>query len=312
MARTRDWSRARSAAPEAGRNERILVRTYDLLTVAVEKDRGSCPRRNGAGQFLRDRGTDPHGPAPFSPSYGKGLPRLAKGPLAGYPRVYSIAMELISHVDGGVDAASLSAFVASYQAIKPLTLGELWAVPIMLRLGLIENLRRVAVRLSASLRDRGLATDWGERMMTVVEQNPSDLILVLADMARANPPLSSAFLAELTRHLHGQSPHFAFALSWLEHRVSEQGMNIAHLVKMESQAQAIDQVSIGNTITSLRLLSLTDWRDFIESQSTVEQTLHGDPSGVYTNMVPHEISTATPWRRSPSAANSQRMRLRRR
>jgi len=271
--------------PRLEENERILVRTYDLLTVAVEKDRGIVP----AAEWLLDnfyvieeqiRTARRH----FPPSYGKGLPRLAKGPLAGYPRVYSIAMELISHVDGGVDAASLSAFVASYQAIKPLTLGELWAVPIMLRLGLIENLRRVAVRLSASLRDRGLATDWGERMMTVVEQNPSDLILVLADMARANPPLSSAFLAELTRHLHGQSPHFAFALSWLEHRVSEQGMNIAHLVKMESQAQAIDQVSIGNTITSLRLLSLTDWRDFIESQSTVEQTLHGDPSGVYANM----------------------------
>ncbi len=271
--------------PRLEDNKRILVRAYDLVTAAVEKDRGIVP----AAEWLLDnfyvieeqiRTARRH----FPPSYSKGLPRLSKGPVAGYPRVYSIAMELISHVDGSVDAASLNAFVASYQAIETLTLGELWAVPIMLRLGLIENLRRVAVRLAASLRDRGLATDWAERMVSVVEQNPSDLILVLADMARANPPLSSAFLAELTRHLHGQSPHFAFALSWLEHRVSEQGLNIAHLVKMESQAQAIDQVSIGNTITSLRLLSLTDWRDFVESQSTVEQTLRGDPSGVYANM----------------------------
>ncbi len=271
--------------PRLEENERILVRTYDLLTAAVEKDRGIVP----AAEWLLDnfyvieeqiRTARRH----FPPSYGRSLPRLGKGALAGYPRVYSIAMELISHVDGGVDVAGLSAFLASYQAINPLTLGELWAVPIMLRLGLIENLRRVAARLSASLRDRGLATDWGERMVSVVEQNPSDLILVLADMARANPPLSSAFLAELTRHLHGQSPHFAFAQSWLEHRVSEQNMNIAHLVKMESQAQAIDQVSIGNTITSLRLLSLIDWRDFVESQSTVEQTLRDEPSGVYANM----------------------------
>ena len=266
-------------------NEQILIRTYDLLTVAVTLNRRIVP----AAEWLLDnfylieeqiRTARRH----FPPSYSKGLPRLAKGAAAGYPRVYSIAMELISHVDGGVDATSLNAFVASYQAIAPLTLGELWAVPIMLRLGLIENLRRVAVRLSASVRDRGLATDWAERMVSVVEQNPSDLILVLADMARANPPLSSAFLAELTRHLQGQSPHFAFALSWLEHRVSEQGLKIAHLVKMESQAQAADQVSISNTITSLRLLSLTDWREFVESQSIVEQTLCGEPSGVYANM----------------------------
>jgi cellobiose phosphorylase len=271
--------------PRLEENEQVLVRTYDLVTAAVKKNRRIVP----AAEWLLDnfyvieeqiRTARRH----FPPPYSKGLPRLSKGPAAGYPRVYSIAMELISHVDGSVDATSLNAFVASYQAIKPLTLGELWAVPIMLRLGLIENLRRVAVRLAAGVRDRGLATDWGERMVSVVEQNPSDLILVLADMARANPPLSSAFLAELTRHLHGQSPHFAFAQSWLEHRVSEQGFKIAHLVKMESQAQAVDQVSIGNTIMSLRFLSLTDWREFVESQSTVEQTLRSDPSGVYANM----------------------------
>ena len=266
-------------------NEEILVHTYDLLTIAVKENREIVP----AAEWLLDnfyvieeqiRTARRHFPA----SYSKDLPRLAKGPEAGYPRVYSIVMELITHVDGGVDAIGLGAFVASYQAIDPLTLGELWAIPIMLRLALIENLRRVAVRLSRSLHDRGLATDWGERMVNVVEQNPSDLILVLADMARTNPPMSSAFLAELTRHLHGQSPHFAFAQSWLEHRVSEQGLKIAHLVESESQAQAADQVSMGNTITSLRFLSLTDWRDFVEDQSAVEHTLRGDPAGVYANM----------------------------
>jgi len=103
-------------------------------------------------------------------------------------------------------------------------------------------------------------------------------------MARSELPLSSAFLAELTRHLQGQSSHFALALNWLEERVSEQGFKIAHLVQMESQTQAVDQVSIGNTITSLRALSMTDWRQFVEDQSIVEQTLHSDPSGVYANM----------------------------
>ena len=98
-------------------------------------------------------------------------------------------------------------------------------------------------------------------MVQVVEQNPTDLILVLADMARANPPLTGAFLAELTRHLQGQSPHFAFANSWLEHRLAEQGLTIEQLVRADGQAQAADQVSIGNSISSLRFLSSNDWRD---------------------------------------------------
>ena len=155
-------------------------------------------------------------------SYSRELPRLASGAAATYPRVYGIVLDLISHVDGHVDSVSLDSFITAYQTITPLRLGELWAVPIMLRLTLIENLRRVAARVASSRRDRDVAGDWAERMVEVVERNPTDLILVMADMARANPALSGAFLAEMTRHLQGQSPHFAFANSWLAQRLSEQ------------------------------------------------------------------------------------------
>ena len=117
-----------------------------------------------------------------------------------------------------------------------------------------------------------------------MEQKPTDLILVLADMARANPPLSGAFLAELTRHLQGQNPNFAFANSWLEHRLADQGLTTEQLVRAEGQAQAADQVSIGNSINSLRFLNSNDWRQFVGEQSLVEQTLAGDPAGLYAKM----------------------------
>ena len=271
--------------PRLDENQALLVQTYDLVTVAVERDRRIAP----AAEWLLDnfylieeqiRAARRHLPR----SYSRELPCLANGPSANYPRAYGIALELIAHVDGRVDAASLSGFIASYQAVTPLKLGELWAVPIMLRLALIENLRRVAVRLAVGRRDRDAASDWAERMLRVVERNPTDLVLVLADMARADPDLSGAFLAELTRHLQGQSPHFAFAQSWLEHRLSEQGLTIERLVLAEGQAQAADQVSIGNSISSLRFLSSTDWRQFVESQSVVEKALREDPAGVYADM----------------------------
>ena len=212
----------------------------------------------------------------LSPSFSRELPRLTNGVAATYPRVYGIALEIISHVDGYVDSVSLNSFLSAYQTISPLTLGELWAVPIMLRLALIENLRRVATRLVISRRHRDLAADWAERMVQVVEHNPTDLILVMADMARANPPLSGAFLAEITRHLQGQSPHFAFANSWLSQRLSEQGLTIEHLVQADGQAQAADQVSMGNSIVSLRFLASNDWRDFVEHQNQTEQILRED------------------------------------
>ncbi|HWY85928.1 MAG TPA: hypothetical protein VNX28_04345, partial [Gemmataceae bacterium] len=266
-------------------NEAILVHSYDLVTAAVKRKRRIAP----AAEWLLDnfylieeqiRTARRHLPR----SYSRELPRLASGPAANYPRVYGIALELISHVDGRVDGVSLDSFIDSYQTITPLALGELWAVPIMLRLALIENLRRVAARVAAGRRDGDLADDWAERMVRVVEQNPTDLILVMADMARANPPLSGAFLAEMTRHLQGQSPYFAFANSWLENRLAEQGLTTTQLILAEGQGQAADQVSIGNSINSLRFLSSNDWREFVENHSLVEQILQGDASGVYADM----------------------------
>src|SRR5205814_8948521 len=97
--------------------------------------------------------------------YSRELPRLLSGSSAGYPRVYAIALELISHADGRVDAESLRAFVAAYQSVRPLRLGELWAIPIMLRLALLENLRRVAVRVMAGRRERERAGHWVDQMI---------------------------------------------------------------------------------------------------------------------------------------------------
>ena len=86
----------------------------------------------------------------------------------------------------------------------------------------------------------------------------------------------------MTRHLQGQSPHFAFANSWLAQRVSEQGLTIEQLVQADGQAQAADQVSMGNSISSLRFLSSNDWRDFVEQHSLVETILREDR--IYASM----------------------------
>ncbi len=271
--------------PRLDDNQRVLIETYDLVTAAADQNRRIEP----AAEWLLDnfylieeqiraiRRLLP-------PAYSRELPRLASGPAASFPRAYGIALELIAHVDGRIDIVSLNGFIASYQSVEPLKLGELWALPLMLRLALIENLRRVAVRIASARRDRDLAGDWAERMVSVVEHKPTDLILVLADMARADPSLSGAFLAELTRHLQGQNPNFAFANSWLEHRLADQGLTTEQLVRAEGQAQAADQVSIGNSINSLRFLNSHDWRQFVGEHSLVEQTLAGDPSGIYAEM----------------------------
>jgi len=216
--------------------------------------------------------------------YSRELPRLSNGPSAELPRVYDIVLELISHVDAQVDAGPLSAFIAAYQTVAPLRLGELWAIPIMLRLGLIENLQRITNRLTIARDDRDLADFWVDRLQDMAEKNPSHLVIVVADMAESKLPLSSSFVAEFCQRLSRQSPVLHLARSWLEQRLAEQGLSIELLVQQESQNQAADQVSVSHSITSLRFLSAMDWKEFVETLSLVETTLRTDPANVYSGM----------------------------
>ncbi|MGH8636319.1 MAG: hypothetical protein ACREUZ_04200, partial [Burkholderiales bacterium] len=170
-------------------NERTLARACALLTDAVARKTRISP----AGEWLLDnfflveeqiRTARTHLPK----AYSRRLPRLAEGPLAGRPRVYAIALDTISHGDGRVDANGLASFVGAYQSVTPLQLGELWAIPIMLRLSLIENLRRVATRIADGLIERNRAAQWADQMTAVAENDPKSLILSTADMARSGLP----------------------------------------------------------------------------------------------------------------------------
>jgi cyclic beta-1,2-glucan synthetase len=271
--------------PRLSANEEVLREAYGLVTDAVKRGRRVTP---AAEWFLDNyhliedqiRMARRHLPR----GYSRELPRLKSGPSAGYPRVYAIALELISHVDGRVDAESLRAFVASYQTVTPLQLGELWAIPIMLRLALLENLRRVVARVAEGRRDRERAAHWIERMLEVAAKAPAEVVLVLAEMVKENPPLSTAFIAEFASRMQGQGSALIFPITWLEHRVGEQGQTIETVFQLASQSQAADQVSIGNSIGSLRFLGAMEWRDFVETMSSVERVLRSDPSGVYPSM----------------------------
>jgi cellobiose phosphorylase len=292
----RRWAPDRLLARLAD-NERILIEACKLLTEALAADRRIVP----AGEWLLDnfylieeqiRTARRHLPE----GYSRQLPRLRSGPSAGLPRVYDIALEAISHGDGRVDPEGLAGFVAAYQEVTALKLGELWAIPIMLRLALIENLRRVGARVAAARIERDRAAAWAEQMAAVAKKDPKSLILVTADMARANPPMASPFVAELALRLQGLS--LTLPLTWIEQRLSESGLTIEQVVHAENQQQAADQVSISNSIGSLRILGATDWRKFVESTSTVEQALREDPAGVYRGM---DFATRDQYRRTVEA-----------
>ena len=266
-------------------NEKALNAVRKLLVEAIKNDHVITP----AGEWLIDNfylieeqihTAKKHLPKGYSAS----LPQLVNGVPQGLTRVYDITLKIISHSDGKIDAERLNRFIASYQSVKHLKLGELWAIPIMLRLTLIENLRRVSALIAIDRVDVNLADYWIKQIIETAEKDPKSLILVIADMARSEPPMVSAFVSEMNRQLSGKGPALAAALTWIEQRLNEDGRTTQELVHAAIQKQTINQVSVSNSISSLRLLMSIDWRDFVEAQSIVEQTLRSDTSGIYPQM----------------------------
>ena len=271
--------------PRLAENEAILLKANELLTEAAASNQRIAP----ASEWLLDNFykieeqilmVKRHLPK----GYSKELPHILRGPLAGYPRIYDLVRELILHSDGRADAESLKRFVDAYQMISVLNLGELWAVAIMLRLALIENLRRISLRIAKGRIDRNLAGHWADQIILIAETDPKNMIVLVADLARSDPPMSSAFVAEFARKLEGQSQALTLPLIWIEERLSEIGKTIGQLVQEDIQQEAADKVSIGNSIGSFRFLDSMDWRTFVEGTSVVEKTLHIDPGGTYSRM----------------------------
>ena len=203
-------------------NENVLIGAHGLLAEAIKEGRRITP----AGEWLLDnfylieeqiRTARRHLPK----GYSRELPRLSNGPSVGLPGFMTSRWKRFPHTDGRLDLEGLRRFLASYQTVTTLKLGELWAIPIMLRLALIENLRRVSTRIAADRADRNRADYWADKMTEIAESDPNGLILLIADMARSDPPMVSSFVAELSRRLQGQSPALALPLTWIEQRLAE-------------------------------------------------------------------------------------------
>ena len=216
----------------------------------------------------------------LTPGESRALPRLANGTA----RVYQLALEAVSHGDGCLERESLARFLAAYQEGAPLTLAELRAIPTMLRMALIENLRRLGTRQDRQRVQRAQARAWAGRMIDTAEQRPGDLVLLMADMARTVQPMDACFVAELARGLGSQGGALTQVLQWLETRLADEESGVEAELEADRAGAAADQVSIGNSIASLRLLAAVDWCEFLEAMSAVEQALRLDPCGAYGRM----------------------------
>ncbi len=253
-------------------NNRVLLRAYHTIAFVINEGLPITP----AAEWLvdnfhvvEDQIREIRDDLP--PSYYRQLPKLADGPLAGYPRVFGLAWAFVAHSDSRFDPELLCRFVRAYQRVQPLTIGELWAVAITLRIALVENLRRAAERIERGREARAQADGVADRLLGVGGRDAEPISAVLRAYGQA--PLPRTFAVQLVQRLRDQDPRVTPALQWLEERLAAQATSAEEIVRSELQRQGTLNVTVRNAITSVRLISAVDWADLFESVSLVDDTL---------------------------------------
>ena len=215
------------------------------------------------------------------PGYYRQLPKLAEGPFAGYPRVLGIAWAYVAHTDSLLNAPVLARFVRAYQGVEPLTIGELWAVAITLRIVLIENARRLSDEIMSAHAQRaeadrlvdGLLSMRGRGEPAVGAGSSPTVRLAQAVAPLEGAPLPEILAAHIAKRLRGCDPARTPLCGWLEERLEAQGTSRDEVILHAQQRQGASNVSMRNVVTSMRLISEMDWQEFFEEVSPVDAQL---------------------------------------
>ncbi len=263
-------------------NDKVLQDTYEKLFAAAHDKEALT---SGAEWLLdnyhvvKEQVLDIY--RDFPRGYYHTLPKLVGGPFAHFPRVYHLILEFLSHTDAALDSQLLTLFVDAYQSVVELSSGELWAVPIMLRFGLIENLRRLALSDAETKERQVLAEALVESVVGEEENSGTDIMLSLAKALADHPGALEPGAPSLMRRLRELGPRSALTLQWIEERLREQGHDPEEISRLEQNAQAANQISIGNSVASLREVGTIDWKRWFESVSLVHRSLLEDPAHIY-------------------------------
>ncbi len=216
-------------------------------------------------------------------SYYKALPKIASGEWKGYPRVFRITCDYIEHSDSMIQLETLSEYISSFQKEHVLNINELWAIPIMLRLALVENLRRLSQSVLRFSLEREYAETIFNRIAHKKDISSTEILSqILQNVSPKHEQIDILFPLLIAR-LRTLGSSSALGIQWLEEKAREKEVNIHESTKKQQQLQASDQISIGNAVTSLKNIGRLDWREWVESQSIVNQILSREPSNIFSS-----------------------------
>ena len=215
-------------------------------------------------------------------SYYNDLPVIYKGVMKGYPRVYHIAIEVVSHTDGRIDESIIASFIRAYQRNTVLTSGELWAIPIMLRIALIQNISKITEKVVKAQRDKQEAELVAERLINAFNEGKINTEIAILNSEKLS--FNSHFTERLLKLLRDNGIDSKEVYDFIDEKLYAQETSSEKVISLEHQIEASFQISMGNSINSIRAVEGLNWRNYFEKLSSVESVLREDPSCIYGEM----------------------------
>ncbi|HCD84347.1 MAG TPA: protein ndvB, partial [Agrobacterium sp.] len=250
-------------------NEKEILRVYRTTAVDAENGATITP----AAEWLLDNHyvieeAIQEVRRDFPRKFYRQLPTMTVGGVT-IPRVMALGWLYVAHTHSTVSRENMTALVDGYQTSKTLQIGELWALPSIIRFVLIENLRRISIRVERSRRMRQKANEVVDEIIRLNDAEASAALLKQVDTLVDDPTFATQFLYRL----RNGSQTSGFAVAWLEERLHAAGTDAENVMMSEHNRLASGNVTMGNIVKSLREIDDTEWSVWFEEVSHIDKVL---------------------------------------
>ena len=204
----------------------------------------------------------------------------------GYARIYVLACQILAYTENNINEANLEFVLKAYQKKKNLSMNEIWNIGTFLKIGLIENIRMVCEKIYSSQIQKYRAHEIFEKF---VEEKNKEYQICKIDVKKQTKKIGYGkfkfpFIEYLSYKLKRIGKKGKAFLDILEEQVNMMGMQIQEVIKKEHFEIAIQKVTIGNCILTLKKLSRMNFLEIFDSINGVEEVLKNDPANIYEKM----------------------------
>ncbi len=279
-------SKPRLIKPILEKSKKVLIETYRTLSSIIKSEKEISP----ASEWILDNfyiiqdqmvqiGID------FPKDYHKNIPLISKGEHVGFPRVYEIVLNLLTHTDNVIDKDVLTEYIKIYQDEEPLQIGEIWAIPVMIRLFLIQILTEKAATI---LEQKKLKIEVEKFVDTIQREDfeePGVYSQAISTWFKEHAKKAGlSALIELFNHLQTHGLLYEEQKRWFKYRINQYEITLEEAMRQEAQRESRLEVNVQNAVLSLRQISEVEWSDFVEDCSLMNDIFKKDPSGDYLQM----------------------------